>query len=1282
MGILAPGTTPTAVPPATIPGDDSARRDFVAGASAAQRSSAVDWLNNLPTGATPPAAASTASPQATPQKDPSLPLLSGVESQAGQPTERSLPDYLRGLVQEQPGYRYGAFVPMKTDLKTGDVSLGPGMFAPIVKGIANLLDATKADPETQKQLMADPDTVSTLAMLAGSGDLKIPGGAASPALEAAAGSAKAEAAAGEAVAGETAGAATPVDNAADSAPAAAETPAAAAYTFKETDVEDSNGKTVPGLSTSINDGKGYLDLAIGDGRLYPSMVDNGEKWGTSSNGKVADAYEAAIAEAQRRGLNFTSDDSVTTEAARVYDSLTKRGYDVEKNPSAKLMEPPDVVTPRWMTSDGSPVFSVAPKPAEVPEAAAARPAARGINPAATPEEPLPKQEPFAFPSATEGETVSPSPREQDMAARFLAGETGTSPVQASLQGLSREPDLNVTIDRLASFVPRDDIKPDDVLRMNAYAMGVQPEDAVNGAAIRGALPTDEQIGAHAMLLNSAGEAFRAAAAKAATTNDPADIAEATRGISVMSRLIDTWTQAGTEQGRAFRARQLAWDTRSDQVRAFQTIMANVGPDNVEEIIRKVATLDDPAKVSPFVASMKWMSSREGLLYGYYNALLSNPATVVKKVASDASVQMMEIASRYAAEKMGSGAVAPGEAAASLYGYTGAFKDALKAAWLGIKSGESHFASEYQGFDGQQRTRLSALAAGHAAPEAGDAPTLSGFRLLRAAMPTSWIGAADDFGKVMAYRAEVRPLVLRKAVSEGLAGDALQQRMGDLLNAIPQDIHEQAVTAALRNTFTEPLTGTAEKIAAVADSLNIPVGRYQLPVGRVILPFIRTPANILGMAYRYSPLSQAFQSAEIKAALARGGAERDMVMARAGLGTGLAAVTGLLALSGKITGNGPSSPDLHRAWLAAGNEPNSVRIGDRWYGFNKLEPLGMTMAAVADSVDIMKFAPKEDADQIAGSLVFGLGGALLSKTYMSGAAQFLDALNHPDQQAGRYTDDLLTSFGVPQGAAGLARAIDPWRRQHTNLLQSIESRLPGLSQKLPPQRTLWGDPIRWEEAFMPPLSGTGAARMLSPVPMSAPDGSAEPIDRWIWDNRNAFPRGPQGQLGLEKLGQVQSYDRPGNRSVSAQVQLTPVQWDRLQVLAGNGLKMDIDGVKLGAKDLLNGLVEGNAPQGLQAEWNGMPPSRRAVFVTSMVNRFREAAKRDLLREYPDIVDTLRAGWASRASALSGSPTPGAGQASGGASASAPAADIGAQLRRVLGAPGGGASTTIKQPRIGG
>jgi len=138
--------------------------------------------------------------------------------------------------------------------------------------------------------------------------------------------------------------------------------ATAPVEFSPAKVEDSNGKRIDGFSATFDNtkgGTGYIDLAVDGNRIYPTMVDSGMfRFSDSTGGAVSRVYEQAIKFAEQNGKVFTSDDSVTATAARVYDSLARKGYDVQKNPNARLATQPEVITDRYLTDDGSPVYQV------------------------------------------------------------------------------------------------------------------------------------------------------------------------------------------------------------------------------------------------------------------------------------------------------------------------------------------------------------------------------------------------------------------------------------------------------------------------------------------------------------------------------------------------------------------------------------------------------------------------------------------------------------------------------------------------------------------------------------------------------------------------------------------------------------------------------------------------------------------------------------------------------------------------------------------------------------
>ena len=70
--------------------------------------------------------------------------------------------------------------------------------------------------------------------------------------------------------------------------------------------------------------------------------------------------------------------------------------------------------------------------------------------------------------------------------------------------------------------------------------------------------------------------------------------------------------------------------------------------------------------------------------------------------------------------------------------------------------------------------------------------------------------------------------------------------------------------------------------------------------------------------------------------------------------------------------------------------------------------------------------------------------------------------------------------------------------------------------------------------------------------------------------------------------------------------------------------------------LNALVQDNHSDGtLQHQWDEAPDALKALMVKRIISDFRSAAKKQILREYPDIDDAVQAQLQTRAGQLTGS-----------------------------------------------
>lgn len=1211
--------------------EDQMRGDFLSARAQAPGQSAIRDLDGLlptPASAAPqaqgqsksaPGAAEAAAPDAPPASaetaaasDPDLPLGRQVEQSV------TMTDRMREAAAAiEPDY---------------DGPSVRGMASSTLRGMASLFDRVSGKhPAGNPLTPLDEDEVGALALFAGAGDLKGLRGA----------KLKPGAAAGEK-------AATAEEGALPNGSAEVSRPPEVVQAMK---VDAGRGE-MPRIpegpfsktSTSeIAEMTGNHDLAIPgwEGWAFQSLDDVSVKRleALPDKEKVAE-LDKAMADTARRGIYLQAlpDDmrvsqlangEWTPASAMPDDAAVERAQALYINSKGYRSIPTDefnsMFDQQWVKAQTK--NSVSSAPLQMPAAANDAPA-------------------YSFAGAAPGAELKVTPEIRAQATDYLNGRTGDNPVQASLSRIADPKVMQEAIEGVASFLPKAEVKPDEVLRRAAYMTAMQPEDVLAG--LKGRLPNDEQVAAWTMLVNSGAKELGTLAQKAVETGAPEDWEAAVRGFALQNQVLSEWTTAGTEQARAFRARQLASEARSDYAATVQEIIKNIGPQAAEDAIRKIAALKTPEQISGTTAALRWMTSRDGLLYGWYNFLLG-PKTVVKKALTDITMPVWNIAQRYAAETMGSGGVAEGETLQLIQGYAGAFGDALRAGGKGLMEGRSTFMADSNTLEGLKRTRTSMLANGvelGGEGAAAEQPTRSALAYLRAAMPTSWIAGIDDAAKTFHYRAELRALSSREASGAGLVGEEHGAAVNGMLHNPPQDLHFQAAARAKELTFTDPLTGVAEKLADVVDSLNIPVAgtRFEIPAGRMVAPFVRTPANFVKFMYRSSPLPLVFPSAAFKEAIAAGGASRDLAYAQIGLGTGLAVAASALAIGGYITGRGPSDPKLRQAWMGAGNQPYSIQIpGQRPVSY-PLEPFAMSIGAYADTVEMMKFARDEDADQLALSFVLGTGHAFLSRTYMSNAAEFMDAVQNPDRSGGRYVDRLAASMAVPRTVGDVAGAVDPWLRAHYGLRDAVEARLPFVSGDLPFKRDGWGDPIPLRDAYMPLLTGTGAAHVLSPVELGVPADQVNPIDKWRWEHRGDFAG---GNPAVAPLSRTQAWQ--AGAGVKANVRLTPEQFDRLQELAGNGLKDPRSG--LGAKDTMNVLVQGEGPRGLQREWNQGSDAEKALMMQRVVSEYRGAAREALRREFPDVDAAVRAQWSSRAEQLKpGRPQ----QSAPGAASAAPAA----------------------------
>ena len=240
-----------------------------------------------------------------------------------------------------------------------------------------------------------------------------------------------------------------------------------------------------------------------------------------------------------------------------------------------------------------------------------------------------------------------------------------------------------------------------------------------------------------------------------------------------------------------------------------------------------------------------------------------------------------------------------------------------------------------------------------------------------------------------------------------------------------------------------------------------------------MPFIKTPVNIMSYVGERTPL--AFVSKSIRADIAAGGARRDLALARISTGSLIGAATVDLALSGQISGGGPADTVLQQNLRNTGWQPYSIKIGGVWHSYNRLDPVGATIGMAADAAEILgQIEDEADALDVAAAITVSIAQNITSKTYMSGLSDVFDILGSSstdpeadNTKAKRWIERMAGSL-IPAGVAQVERTLSPELSATQGIIDKWRSRIPGLSDELPPRRNIFGEPIVLEGGVGPDI----------------------------------------------------------------------------------------------------------------------------------------------------------------------------------------------------------------------
>jgi hypothetical protein len=358
-------------------------------------------------------------------------------------------------------------------------------------------------------------------------------------------------------------------------------------------------------------------------------------------------------------------------------------------------------------------------------------------------------------------------------------------------------------------------------------------------------------------------------------------------------------------------------------------------------------------------------------------------------------------------------------------------------------------------------------------------------------PTRALGAEDEFFKQLNYRAKIHVQAHRQGFGRGLRGKQLAEFIEDRISKSFDETgaatDEAAMKYAEQVTFTNPL-GAGTRGQQLQEMVE------NDPLLRQVFPFVRTPTNLLREAWFHTP-GVGLIGRRYRAQWGASPSARATMIGRQTVGFFALGSVFTLAANGQVTGGAPQDRALKGAWLAK-HPAYSIKIGDKWFPYDRGDPLGIVLGLAADWMTIVNEVTPADADEFgsammlsfmdrlwgddpletAGNVATTTGQAAMAaartvkdKGYFQSLSDLLETIDSGDgNAAAAFLQSRLGSF-VPN----LLRQTnpDPYFREVRGYVDAILSRVPGLSHRVEPRFDALGRPTMRPGSFLWRLAPT-------------------------------------------------------------------------------------------------------------------------------------------------------------------------------------------------------------------
>lgn len=491
--------------------------------------------------------------------------------------------------------------------------------------------------------------------------------------------------------------------------------------------------------------------------------------------------------------------------------------------------------------------------------------------------------------------------------------------------------------------------------------------------------------------------------------------------------------AKAEAGRALQAEKiLARQIPTEQKSIELMLEAIGGRDAAKKAQEAMAKIDptDIEAVNRFIQNYSKSGAKDKVYWIWLNSILSNPIT---QVVNNVGNTMMTLSRPV---------VKAGEATIDVFKkptmnktYFNELPYWFQGAVAGMRDGlRRGLYTITRGMSPDQMNKL----------DVRNIPQIAGVTGRVVGFPTNMLSAGDEFFKAVNGTAELYSLAFRKAKELGKTGKELASTVAELVANPTEDILKLVDERKLLATFQQPLGETSKAFMQFRDKALRGNLKY-------IVPFVKTPTNIAKEAFRFSPLGF-FNVLRKTVGGVKFNTSEELV--KAGIGTAVVGWAGMEAFNGNLTGAAPRDKNKRDAFYREGKLPYSVKIGDEWYSYRRVEPISTILGFAADAVELYKEG--KDPSDIAVRAAALIGRNLNDKTFMQGLSNVIEAISDPERYGKNFIETVASGYVPFSGAQSyVAQLMDPIIRDPNGVVERIKSRTPVLSKDVPEKLNVFG-----------------------------------------------------------------------------------------------------------------------------------------------------------------------------------------------------------------------------------